>query len=324
MPMPAADFLYSSPYDALIGTASTGGYVGRETVDGVAASHVAYQHPSVDWDLWVPSRAIRCRRGIASPTRPSRRRARWKSSFNKWRLGRGGDRRGICAGGAGRLRAHPAGGPGRGARPPPRLRQRRNVLGRQAYERRRHDIDLEDRNTCGTAALVGGARSCTAAAEVLAQARTARRGAAVKTEEGGAAVGRRGAAVKTDEGAAAVTRRGAAVKTEEGVKTVPRYGAPVPQGGVARRGGRRRGGSPRRGGRRRRRRRGRRAPWLSRRRGGLRGQRRVEGGGRRRGRRGCRHRHRHDDAEAAEAGHDRRRQQHDLLLRQRRRTTRRR
>ncbi len=53
MPMPVADFLYSSPYEALIGSASTGGYVGRETLDGVAVVHVAYQHPSVDWDLWV-------------------------------------------------------------------------------------------------------------------------------------------------------------------------------------------------------------------------------------------------------------------------------
>jgi hypothetical protein len=53
MPMPMADFLYSSPYEALIGSASTGGYVGREMADGVAVLHVAYQHPSVDWDLWV-------------------------------------------------------------------------------------------------------------------------------------------------------------------------------------------------------------------------------------------------------------------------------
>ena len=53
MPMPVADFMYSSPYDALIGTASTGGYVGREIVDGLATLHLAYQHPSVDWDLWV-------------------------------------------------------------------------------------------------------------------------------------------------------------------------------------------------------------------------------------------------------------------------------
>jgi hypothetical protein len=54
MPMPVADFLYSSPFDALIGTASTGGYVGRETVNGVACFHLAYQHPGADWDLWVP------------------------------------------------------------------------------------------------------------------------------------------------------------------------------------------------------------------------------------------------------------------------------
>ena len=53
MPMPMADFLYSSPYEALIGTKSTGGYVGRETIDGVPCLHVAYTHPAVDWDLWV-------------------------------------------------------------------------------------------------------------------------------------------------------------------------------------------------------------------------------------------------------------------------------
>lgn len=53
MPMPVADLLYSSPYDALIDGTSTGGYVGRETVEGVATLHVAYQHPAADWDLWV-------------------------------------------------------------------------------------------------------------------------------------------------------------------------------------------------------------------------------------------------------------------------------
>jgi hypothetical protein len=49
-----ADFFYSSPYDALIGAEATGGYVGRETFEGVPCVHVAYQHPAVDWDLWVP------------------------------------------------------------------------------------------------------------------------------------------------------------------------------------------------------------------------------------------------------------------------------
>jgi hypothetical protein len=84
-----------------------------------------------------------------------------------------------------------------------------------------------------TAVVLSAALAIHATSLVLAQARTARRGAAVQTDEGGAAVTRRGAAVKTDEGAAAVTRRGAAVKTEEGVSTVSRgYRAPAARGGV--------------------------------------------------------------------------------------------
>jgi Family of unknown function (DUF6515) len=83
------------------------------------------------------------------------------------------------------------------------------------------------------AAGLSAALAMQATAGLLAQARTARRGGAVQTEEGGAAVTRRGAAVKTDEGTAAVTRHGAAVKTEEGVSTVSRgYHAPAARGGV--------------------------------------------------------------------------------------------
>jgi hypothetical protein len=83
------------------------------------------------------------------------------------------------------------------------------------------------------AAGLSAALAMQATPGLLAQARAARRGGAVQTEEGGAAVTRRGAAVKTDEGTAAVTRHGAAVKTEEGVSTVSRgYHAPATRGGV--------------------------------------------------------------------------------------------
>jgi hypothetical protein len=84
------------------------------------------------------------------------------------------------------------------------------------------------------AAGLSAALAMQATSGVLAQARAARRGASVKTDEGGAAVSNRGAAVKTDEGAAVATRRGTAVKTEEGVSTVNRgYHAPAARGGVA-------------------------------------------------------------------------------------------
>ena len=83
------------------------------------------------------------------------------------------------------------------------------------------------------AAGLSAALAMQATPGLLAQARAERRGGAVQTEEGGAAVTRRGAAVKTDEGTAAVTRHGAAVKTEEGVSTVSRgYHAPATRGGV--------------------------------------------------------------------------------------------
>ena len=70
------------------------------------------------------------------------------------------------------------------------------------------------------AAALSAALAMQATSGLLAQARAARRGASVKTDEGGAAVSKRGAAVKTDEGAAVATRHGTAVKTEEGVSTV--------------------------------------------------------------------------------------------------------
>ena len=87
MPIPAADFMYSSPYDALVGTASTGGYVGRETLDGVATIHVAYQHPSVDWDLWVNEQGdpLPKKYRVTDKTLTPPRTV--EVVFNKWQLG---------------------------------------------------------------------------------------------------------------------------------------------------------------------------------------------------------------------------------------------
>jgi hypothetical protein len=63
---------------------------------------------------------------------------------------------------------------------------------------------------------------------LTAQVRTARRGVAVKGDEGhGVAAGQRGAVVKGEEGYAAVGRHGAAVKGDEGYAAVGRHGAVV-------------------------------------------------------------------------------------------------
>jgi hypothetical protein len=87
MPMPMADFFYSSPYEALIGPESTGGYVGREPVDGVACVHVAYQHPAVDWDLWVPEKGDPLPKKFRITDKTSTRPRTAEVVFNGWTLG---------------------------------------------------------------------------------------------------------------------------------------------------------------------------------------------------------------------------------------------
>jgi hypothetical protein len=50
---PGADLLYSRPYDILMEQVTSGRFVGRETVDGVPANHLAFQGEEVDWQIWI-------------------------------------------------------------------------------------------------------------------------------------------------------------------------------------------------------------------------------------------------------------------------------
>jgi hypothetical protein len=51
--VPVADFLYSSPYDALMTPDTTGGWVGVERVEGTPCDHLSYSNPVVDWQVWL-------------------------------------------------------------------------------------------------------------------------------------------------------------------------------------------------------------------------------------------------------------------------------
>jgi hypothetical protein len=56
MPVPIADVVYSVPYEAFIGRTTKGGFVGRETIDGVSCARLDYGDEFVDVRLWIPSR----------------------------------------------------------------------------------------------------------------------------------------------------------------------------------------------------------------------------------------------------------------------------
>ncbi len=84
--LPGADLLYSNPAHALLTDTTTGGWVGRETIDGKACDHVAFQDRGVNWELWVASD------GSPLPVRskaefPYQKRIRkFEIAFSDWNL----------------------------------------------------------------------------------------------------------------------------------------------------------------------------------------------------------------------------------------------
>jgi len=53
--LPFADYLYSSPAKALLADSTTGGWVGRETIDGQPTDHLAFKDKGTNWEVWVRS-----------------------------------------------------------------------------------------------------------------------------------------------------------------------------------------------------------------------------------------------------------------------------
>ena len=50
---PGADLLYSRPYDILTEQVTAGRLVGRESIDGTPANHLAFEGEEVDWQIWI-------------------------------------------------------------------------------------------------------------------------------------------------------------------------------------------------------------------------------------------------------------------------------
>jgi hypothetical protein len=50
---PGADLLYSHPYEVLTEQVTGGRFIGRETIDGLAANHLAFEGEEVDWQVWI-------------------------------------------------------------------------------------------------------------------------------------------------------------------------------------------------------------------------------------------------------------------------------
>jgi hypothetical protein len=61
--MPSGDLLYSNPYEALISSATTGGWVNTEQVGTRTCDHLSYQEGDIAWQLWLTQddKALPCK-----------------------------------------------------------------------------------------------------------------------------------------------------------------------------------------------------------------------------------------------------------------------
>jgi hypothetical protein len=52
--VPIGDLLTGNAHRALMSSQTTGGWIGRDTIDGTICSRLEWRHPNVDWDIWIP------------------------------------------------------------------------------------------------------------------------------------------------------------------------------------------------------------------------------------------------------------------------------
>jgi hypothetical protein len=82
---PGADLLFSRPYDVLTEQVTGGQLIGKESVDGVLANHLAFQGDEVDWQVWIqdgpqplPLRYVITTKGMKEMPQFSVRLSQWQ------------------------------------------------------------------------------------------------------------------------------------------------------------------------------------------------------------------------------------------------------
>jgi hypothetical protein len=83
---PLGDFLRSSPAKALLPDTTSGGWLAREMIDGLAVDHLSYKDPQVSWDLWLLSRGQPLPKRLVVEYVDDPRQRKLEVLFNSWNL----------------------------------------------------------------------------------------------------------------------------------------------------------------------------------------------------------------------------------------------
>ena len=83
---PTADYLYSSASKALLSSTTTGGWIGRETLDGQTLDHLAFKDTGVEWEVWIPASGDPLPRKTTATFTASKRLRKTEVTFSDWNL----------------------------------------------------------------------------------------------------------------------------------------------------------------------------------------------------------------------------------------------
>ena len=84
--LPIGGLLAASPQQALIDETTIGGWAGREEVDGGLCNLLVWDHPDVDWSIWIPveGEPLPKKLQLMGPTRDGQ--PKMTVSFERWSL----------------------------------------------------------------------------------------------------------------------------------------------------------------------------------------------------------------------------------------------
>jgi hypothetical protein len=84
---PGADLMVSRPYEALTEQVTGGQVIGRETIGGVVANHLAFQGESVDWQVWIKDGAEPVPMRYVITTKTVKNAPQFTAQFSSWESG---------------------------------------------------------------------------------------------------------------------------------------------------------------------------------------------------------------------------------------------
>jgi hypothetical protein len=84
--MPMAGLLSSDPLHALIADSATGGWRGRETIDGQPTDHLAFRDRGVTWEMWVAADGAPLPKRVTIEFPETRRLRKLDVSYSDWNL----------------------------------------------------------------------------------------------------------------------------------------------------------------------------------------------------------------------------------------------